>query len=286
METVLVTGATGNVGLEVARGLQAAGARVRAAVLPAQAARRPLGEGVEHVAFDFLDPSTFPRALEGVGRVFLLRPPQISSPKPFEPLLEAFEAAGVGQVVFLSLLGAQKNRVVPHRKIEDRIRARGLPYVFLRPSFFMQNLATTHRDDIRELGEILVPAGEGRTSFIDARDIAAVAVRALLEGHRDVAYDLTGAEALTYGEVAQVFSEVLGRRVVYSRPGPLRFALHMRRRGFPWPFIGVMVGIYGVARLGLAGRVTGEVRRLLGREPIPLRQFVHDYRHTWTGGTT
>lgn len=284
MKAILVSGATGNVGLEVAKGLLEAGVRVRAGVLNPEQAKNLLGEAPEYLRLDFTDPLTFGPALEGVEQIFLLRPPQISQvEQTFKPFLQAAKAAGVKQVVFLSLLGAERNRVVPHRKIEDLIIGLELPYVFLRASFFMQNLSTTHLEDIRTYRQIMVPAGAGKTSFIDARDIAAVALKALLEHQQNQAHDLTGSEALSYAQVAQIFSEVLGTPIRYANPSLLGFARYMRRRGFGWGFIGVMVGIYTTARLGLAGRVTPTVRELLGREPITMRQFVQDYRQLWLG---
>lgn len=283
MERILVTGATGNVGAEVVRMLAERGAAVRAAVTPTSLARYTPQPGVTAVPFDFERPETYRAALEGVSHIFLMRPPQLTDTKRgMNPAIDAAREAGVKQIVFMSLLGASKNRVVPHRQVEDYLRGAGVAWTFLRPSFFMQNLSTTHRPDIRELGEILVPAGDGLTSFIDVRDIAEVAVKTLTEsGHAFKAYPLTGAEALGYGAVARMLTEELGRPIAYRRPSIVRFARHMRRRGLAWSFIAVMVGIYTTARLGLAGLVTPDAERLLGRRPISMRQFVHDYRAAW-----
>jgi uncharacterized protein YbjT (DUF2867 family) len=280
-KTILVTGATGNVGFEVVKGLVAAGASVRAVATNPERARAALPPGVEIVRFDFNDAQSVQVALEGVQRVFLVRPPKMSNASAFKPFLELARAAGVEQVVFLSLLGAEKNRVVPHRGIEDAILEMGLGHVFLRPSFFMQNLSGEHRDDIRLRDRIAVPAGNGETSFIDARDISAVAVQSLISGEVGVAHDLTGAEALTYAQVAELFTEVLGRPIRYTQPNILQFALSERVHGVPWGFIAVMVGIYSVARFGGAGRTTDDVRRILGRDPISLRRFIQDYRQVW-----
>lgn len=283
MSRVLVTGATGNVGSEVVRLLRDSGLAVRAAVRdPVGAASR--GEGpVEYVFFDFARPETYGPALRGVNKVFLVRPPAISNTRKYvNPVIDAAVGAGVEHVVFLSLLGAERNPVVPHRRIEDYLRASGLRYTFLRPSFFMQNLSTVHRDDVRERGEIFVPAGRGRTSFIDARDVAAVAAKVLTEaGHENRAYPLTGAAALDYYEVAQIFSEVLRKRVVYANPSVPRFARRMLGRDLPPAFVLVMIGIYTTARLGLAATVTEDATRLLGRAPTTVREFVRDYRGSW-----
>jgi uncharacterized protein YbjT (DUF2867 family) len=281
---ILVTGATGNVGGDVLRGLlelgqSGAGQAVRAAVTDPSRAASILPKDANVVRFDFTDPSTFGPALECMTRVFLMRPPIMGDPKVFQPFLEALKFCNIEQVVFLSLLGAQGNPVVPHRKLELAIEKLDIPHVFLRPSFFLQNLATTHLQDILERNDLFVPAGNGRTSFIDARDIAAVAVRALSVPHIvNGGIDLTGSEALTYGEVATIFSEVLGRRITYSDPAPPRFGLEMRKRGMKAAFVNIMILIYTTNRLGLAARVTHDVERILGRKPLSVHEFVEDFK--------
>ena len=282
---ILVTGATGTVGAEVVRLLTAGGSAVRAA---SRAARRAAASGdapgdvpgaATPVVLDFHDPATFRDALDGVDRVFLVRPPALADVRRWMvPFLAAARAAGVSHVVFLSLLGAERNPVVPHRRLERELEARGPAYTFLRASFFMQNLLTTHLDDVRR-GELVVPAGRGRTSFVDARDVAAAAVQALTTpGHDRRAYALTGGEALTYDEVAATLSAELRRPVAYRRPSLARFVRHMRGAGHPADFVLVTAAIYTAARLGLAARVTDDLPRLLGRAPIALREFVRDHR--------
>jgi uncharacterized protein YbjT (DUF2867 family) len=283
---VLVTAAAGNVGSEVVRLLAAAGFRVVAAVRNPERTRARFGglEGdVAFVPFDFTDPATHGEPLAGVDRVFLLRPPALTDVEhDMVPFLRAAREAGVRHVVFVSLLGVERNRFVPHRAIEAAIRDVGLPFTFLRPSFYMQNLSTTHAADIRELDEVLVPAGSARSSFIDARDIAAVAARVLTEpGHQGRAYPLTGAEALDYDQVAAILTEVLGRRIRYTRPTLLRFATAMRRRGHPWGFVLVTVALYVVTRLGMAAQVTDDVPRLLGRPATTFQRFAEDHHAVW-----
>ncbi len=276
---VLVTGASGNVGGPLVEHLLQGGANVL--VASREGKRAPAGATA--VRFDFEDPSTHAPAMAGVDKLFLMRPPAVTDVKRHMlPVVRAAKEAGVKHVVFLSLLGVEKNQVVPHAKVERFILEAGLPHTFLRPSFFMQNLSTTHRDDLREHGELFVPAGKGRTSFIDTRDIAAVGARTLLEdGHEGKAYDLTGSEALTYGEVAELFTEVLGRPIRYPEPGALRFAARWYGREQPVAFIAVMTAIYTVCRLGLAGTVTRDTETLLGRAPISMRQFIQDHKSCW-----
>lgn len=280
---ILVTGATGNVGSEVVRLLSKRGYSVKAAVRSHSDSRIHLPSGVESVAFDFEQTQTFEPAFRGINTLFLVRPPAISQVKKYiYPALTIAQATGVDRIVFLSLLGAERMAIVPHAKIEAYIKSLGLAYTFLRASFFMQNLSTTHCQDIRDRNEIFVPAGKGKTSFIDVRDIAAIAVKVMTEpGHEDRAYPLTGSEALDYYEVAEIFTNVLGRQIVYTHPSILKFVRKMYVRGLQPGLIVVMLGIYTTSRLGLAAKVTEDVRHLLQRSPISMEEFVRDYRASW-----
>ena len=219
-DMILVTGALGNVGAEVVKALQAGGHTARAADLDVAKLRERHGDEAGAVTLDFSRPETFAPALAGVKGLFLMRPPQITDVKRYLfPFLNAAQAAGVEQVAFLSLIGVEQNRRVPHYKVEQYLRDSTLRWTFLRASFFMQNLSGTHRAEIRERGELYVPVGRGKTSFIDVRDIGAVAAAALSQtGHDNTAYDLTGPAALDYYEVAAILSEVVGRPIVYRNP--------------------------------------------------------------------
>ena len=281
--TILVTGATGNVGSELVRILHRQGHAVRAAVLSeADAASLPHPD-VAWERFDFADPSTFSAAFFGVDRLFLMRPPAIANVDRFiRPAVDYAAANGVQHVVFLSLLGAEKNRIVPHAKVEQILKAGTVPYTLLRCGFFMQNLSTTHAAAIRDNDDIFVPAGKGKTAFIDVRDIAAVAARALTEsGHENVAYPLTGGEALDYGEVAAIMSDVLGRKISYSAPSLFRFAWRLWREGHPLNYVAVVSAICLTTRFGFAETVTPHTRELLGRAPRTMHHFVADYADVW-----
>ena len=281
---ILVTGAPGNVGTPLVEELLRLGATVRVAAWDPGAAREAFGDAVEVVPFDFTRPERFGSAFAGIERMFLLRPPQIADVDGvIVPALRAARAAGVRHVVFLSIQGAEKNRIVPHRKIEDRLRTSGLAWTFVRAAYFMQNLSTTHAPEVRELDEIWVPAGRrSRTAHVDARDVAAVAARALTEdGHEGRAYAPTGPAALRYDEIAAMLADELGRPIRFADPNLVAYWRRMRRRGMPRGMVGVTIGIYLAARFGLADGLTDDVERIVRRPPITMRQFVHDARSAW-----
>ena len=283
MTSILVTGALGNVGAEVVKLLHAAGRRIRAADIDVEKIKGHFGDSVEATHFDFSDPHTYKAAFQGVEKMFLMRPPQITDVKRYMfPAIDAAKQAGVKHVVFLSLIGIEKLKVVPHYKVEQYLQQSGLQTTFLRCSFFMQNLNTTHRQEIKERSEIFVPVGKAKTSFIDVRDIGAVAAVALSEeGHAGKNYDLTGSEGLDYWETAEVMSEVLGRRITYRNPNPLHFFIEAIRRERPIAQALIMLLLYTATRFGMAEAVTHEVQRLTGRKPISFRQYVQDYHEMW-----
>ncbi len=281
---ILVTGATGNIGYFVASELATKGEDVKVALFdPKKEGERFKDLGVDVVKFDFLDFTTYTEALDNVRKIFLIRPPQLAKPKKdMRPFLEKVKEKGIEQIVFVSLLGVEKNPIVPHRKIEDMIRDLGIGYTFLRPSFFMQNLNTTHREDIALRNELYMPVGKAKTSFIDTRDIASVAATCLLEeGHCNKAYTLTGAKAIDYVEVGEILSRTLGRKIEYKNPGTLEFRNTLIKRGTKKEFANVMTMLYILTRFGTAEKVTDDVTKLLKREPISFEQYAIDFRDTW-----
>jgi len=284
---ILVTGASGNMGTPLVEALLDLGAAVRVAARDTDSARAAFGDRVEVVRFDFTDPATF-GAFDGVERMFLLRPPQIADVKHvIGPALDAAKARGVRHVVFLSIQGAERNRIVPHRKIEDHLRASGLDWTFIRAAYFMQNLSTTHAPDIRRRDEIYIPAGRrSRTAHVDVRDVAAVAARALVEpGHASQAYTPTGPAALTYDECAAILTDTLDRPIRYADPTPWHYWRRMARRGMPAAMIMVTLGIYTAARFGLAAGLTDDVERITGHAPIDFEAFARDHRGAWARPT-
>lgn len=276
---VLVTGATGTVGAAVVAELVAAGEPVRAAV------RQPgavVPGGAEPVRFDFSDQTSWAPAFDGVDRLFLLRPPAISDVTTYlRPVVRLAAERRLRQVVFLSVLGV--NRFLPHWQVERDIEAAGLPHTFLRPAFFAQNLSGAYRRDIVDHDRIRLASGHGRTSFVDTRDVAAVAALALRDpaAHAGAAPTLTGPAALTYFQVAALLTSRLGRPIEYQPVGLLRYRRELLAQGLDPAYVNVQLVINAVARVGLAARTTPDVERLLGRGPIPLDAFIADHAGAW-----
>ncbi|MCB9529213.1 MAG: NAD(P)H-binding protein [Myxococcales bacterium] len=279
---MLVTGAAGNTGREVLAAL----ARRR---LPARAAVRDrahdaLPGAAEQAAFDFRDPATWPAALAGCRAVFLLRPPAIADTRAtLVPFIDAARAAGAAQIVFLSVAGAGKNKLVPHHAVEAHLIAGAAPYTLLRPGFFAQNLQDAYQRDITEDDRLYVPAGRGRVAFVDLRDVAAVAAAAFADpaAHDRQAYTLTGPEAVDFQTVAALLATALGRPIRYEAASVLGYVRHLRRRGLGWAQAAVQTVLHVGLRFGQAEAVDPTLAALLGRPGHPMRDYIAAHADRW-----
>ncbi len=284
---ILVLGATGTVGAELVRLLVAQGARVRAATrrVQAAAALEALG-GARPVAFDLERPATYAAALDGVERVFLIARPGDDTPERHSvPLIEAMLAARtVRHVVNLTAIGTERRPDFGLRKVELALEASGLGFTHLRPNFFMQLFAHGPlHEAIRARGVIAVPAADAKLSWIDARDIAAVAARVLCapDAHAGRGYDLTGPEALDHAQVAASISEHGGRPVRYEALDEETARELIVHSGLTPAHAERLIGFYRLVRSGLAAPVSPDVERVLGRPATSFARFARDHAATF-----
>jgi uncharacterized protein YbjT (DUF2867 family) len=281
-DKVLVIGATGNVGRRLVDILAAQGVVVKAATRQPAAYGGP--QGAEAVDFDLDRPETFGQALAGVDRVFVIARSGDAQPqKALSGFFDQAKAAGVQHVVFLTAAGVEMNEEVGLRKAERHLMASGLDYTLLRPTWFMQNFSTGFiQPMIAPMGAIYLPAGDGKTSFIDAADIAAVAAAVLTQpGHAGQAYTLTGGEALGYDEAAAIISDVTGRTVGYVAIPNDAFRQSLLDNGWPAESAGFMAGLFQPVEQGWAAAVSPAVAAILGRAPITFRQFAEANAAAW-----
>jgi len=273
---ILVTTPNGKVGSEVIQQLQAQGHEVRVGAHTVEKARAAF-PGSDVVHFDFENPESVKAALEGVNALYLASPGDMLE-GPVNAVVDAAKRAGVKRVVRLSAAGVEYGDS-PLRRVELHLEASGLEHTFLRPNWFMQNYSTMSAEGVRQ-GTLYEPAADGKTAFIDARDIASVAVVALTgEGHGGKAYTLTGPEALSRNEVAALFSSALGREVKYVAVSDEQ--LRQGMAGAPQGYVELMSALYGFVRAGATEAVTDEVQKVTGRAPIHFEQFIADHLETW-----
>jgi uncharacterized protein YbjT (DUF2867 family) len=285
---ILITGATGNVGMEVLKALvpKSEPHRILAGIRDVEKGRETLAgfPDLEVVEFDFDHTDRFGQYLAGIDVLFLLRPPPIADvEKYFRPLVEASVKQGVRHIVFLSVQGADKSKLIPHHKIEKLIIAAGIPYTFLRPAYFMQNFSTTLRNDIVERDRVYLPAGKAKFTVVDLKDLGEVAAQVLLqtEPYRHVAMDLTNDAQLSFSEMCQSLSAVLGRHIEFVSPNLLSFFLEKRKEKVPTPLILVMIMLHYLPRFQSTPPTSGWVERILGRKAIGFEDFVRREKDFW-----
>ncbi len=281
-ETILVTSATSNVGTPLVKQLAEQGVNVRAAVrsiVKAQALKFP---GVELVEMDLDKPETIPPAFAGVDKVFLTTPITENMVETEAMCLEAAKKAGVKHIVKLSIMGADFQPPISlgqlHKKGEENIAASGITYTFLRPNSFHQNYDTYVGQTIRTQNTFYLPLGEAKISFVDTRDIAAVAVATLTQtGHEGKVYQITGSEALSNDQVASILSAVLGRQINYVAVSVDATKQALLATGMPDARCDLVLGLYARQAQGDYSDISPVVEQVTGKKAIHFEQFAQDF---------
>ncbi len=282
--TVLVTGATGQIGGLTVRHLLAAGrSRVRLLVRDPARLRPETRALCEVIHADLAIPASLARAAEGVDAALIVTPAAPALPELEGHIADALAAgANAPRVVKIAGLATAPDSKVDsgrwHAASERHIRSLGLPHVFVRPPFLMQNIARQLPDALRT-GVLAAAAADARIAMIDASDVAAVAA-ALLDGARAPAAELTltGPEALSYADVAATISDVSGRPVRYQPISPADLDAALARRGEPDWHRQLLLQFNRAFRDGLAAAVTDAVAQVLGQPPLALRSFLRGWR--------
>jgi len=282
MTKVLITGATGNVGIEVLTALKKLDHQLEiiVGVRNTEFGNEKLTNfNVTKVAFDFMNIETFLPALKGIDILFLLRPPQISDVKKFfVPLIDAAINASVKHIIFLSVQGVENSKIIPHHKIEKIIVESKIPFTFLRPAYFMQNFTTTLHNDLVQNQRIYLPAGNAKFTVIDASDIGIVTAKILTEtqNHINKSYELTNSETLTFTEMAEKISIGIGKSIKFISPNLLQFFLTKRKENLPIMLIFVMIMLHYLPRFQKTPPTTSWVKTITGQEAKSFEEFVRN----------
>jgi uncharacterized protein YbjT (DUF2867 family) len=272
MSTVLVLGATGQVGSELAQRLEAAGHSVR------RATSRPPQAG--QVLVNLVTGEGVAEALAGVESAFLMAPPGYTNQDALlGPVIDAARAQRVRQIVLMTAMGADADPTAPMRRAELHLEQSGLGWNVIRPNWFMQNFHTYWRHGIVTANAIQLPVGHAKGSFIDTRDIADVAhVLLTTDTHRHRAFDLTGGDALSHDEVARILSTELQRTITFDDITPDAMRAGLLAAGLPEDYAAFMLTILHYFSLGAAARITDAVPTITGAAPRTFQQYARDYR--------
>jgi uncharacterized protein YbjT (DUF2867 family) len=275
MSTYLVVGANGTVGQELARVLEGAGHTVR------RGSSRPDAVGTVHL--DLVRGEGIEDALRGVDGAFVMAPAGYTNQDVLlDPVFAIAARLGVPKVILMSAMGADAGDETPLRKAELLLERSGVTWNVIRPNWFMQNFHTYWLQGIVSQGAILLPVGDAKTSFIDARDIADVAAALLQRGDfNNRAFDLTGDESLTHAEVAVLLSEALGRPIRFEDVTPDTLRPMLLAAGLPSDYAEFLLVILSYLKAGYAERITDAVPSILGRAPRGFAEYARDYREAY-----
>jgi uncharacterized protein YbjT (DUF2867 family) len=272
---ILVTGGMGKSGSRVVSLLRAQGASVRVASRSGEP------------QFDWLDRATWDSALEGVKAVYLV---PIDGELLTRPFIERAVHLGVERVVLLSgrgvdvpgYSGEANIAGATHVDGESAVRDSGITWTILRPAWFAQNFSEGIFLDAILAGELRLPAGDGAASFIDAEDIAAVAVAALAEdGHGGQTYELSGPRALTIAEAIAEISQATGRDIRYVPLSPEEFVAELTGQGWPSAEAEDYAEAVSPIRRGMDSYISDGVQRALGRQPRDFSDYVKASVGAW-----
>ena len=281
MKTILVTGVRGKTGREVAATLaRRAGITVRGAGRSVSELNLPQ---MSPVHFDWHDQSSWPSVLDGVGSIYLIKP---KTSDPAETVTSFLHMArDVERVVLLSEIeGGNQDDTTDERRVEKVIEATASHWTILRPNWFMQNFATPsfYLEAIRDAGELVVPTAGQPVSFVDTRDIAEVAVAALLDStHASRAYTLTGPQAITFAEAVGQIGRAAGHMVQHVDPPVADYLAAAAAKGTTPAMLGYLGRIYDHIQRGQTAVISPHVAGVTGHPPRTFSAFVEENKQIW-----
>jgi len=285
-ESILVTGASGNIGSEIVKQLLAVAPAViiKAAVHSRQNVKKVKdGDRVKVIPIDYNESDTLRQALKDVDKLFLLTPDVPNAVHLASNAVTEAKKAGIRHIVKQSVMGADLEADVGtmrlHRQVEEIIEQSEIPFTFLRPNEFMQNFINFHSPSIKGNNAFYIPLEDAKVSLVDVRDIAAVAVKSLTDEdlHKNKTHLITGPEALSYHQVAEILSNRIGRKINYVNISDEEARAAMKEIGMSDWLINTVSELSDYFRKGKASEISSAVEEVTGNKPISFSQFANDY---------
>lgn len=277
---ICITGASGTLGGQIIRQLTSEKIPFRGAYFSEEKAQAARLKGIEAVTIDYNRPETLQEGFQDCEKLFLLGPNVPDQTALELNAVEAAKAVNISHIVKQSVMGAagkEFSLAKVHHPVEEAIESSGIAWTFLRPNSFMQNIVTFMKGTIDAEKTIYSSSGMAKISHVDVRDIAAVAVRALLESHHHgQAYTLTGPEALTYDELAGELSKALGRTIRHIDLSPSDLRDGMLAEGISDVIADRMLDLERYFREGHAGCLTDDIKQVTGRKPGRYSDYIRE----------
>ncbi len=274
--SILVTAATGNVGKEIFKQLVESGEQPRIFVRDEKKAKAMVsGDGYQISIGDITDLNALENAMQGVDAVYTAVLDIFREDMTYlTNIISAAKTTGVKRIVLMSAFKEQMFPDMPfiawHIKAEQTLMDSGLDYTILRPDWFMQNFLAYVKE-----GQLNLPMGLGKNSFIDTQDIAAVAIAALKDSkHAGKEYSLTGPEAMDHHQVAEVIAKVTGRACIYNNIDPEIVKQGLQAQGYEDWYVNMYLDITAPMRAKTERAPQIDVEQVLNRKAISLSDFV------------
>ena len=287
LETILVTGATGTVGSEVVKQLSndTSDINIKAAVHSVQNAKKiSQYDRVRIVQIDYNKPESLSTAFKDADKLFLLTHPSPMTVEHESNLVAEARKSGIRHIVKQSIMGADLEADVEamhlHRQAEKIVEESGIPYTFLRPNEFMQGFINFQGPTIKSNNAFYLPAQDANVSIVDVRDIAAVAVQSLItnnDKHKNKTYLITGPEALSYYQAANILSNATCKKISYVNVSDEEVRGALKEEGMNDWIVNTILELYRYFRKGYASQVSSAIEQVTGKKPITFAQFAKDY---------
>lgn len=284
-ETILVTGSTGTLGNEVVRQLSTSKSvvNIKAGVYSIEKVKKVQSDRVQTVQIDYNKPESLTSAFKGADKLFLLTHDSLKSADHASNLVNEAKRSGIKHIVKQSIMGADLQAGVGtmrlHRQAESIIEESGIPFTFLRPNEFMQGFINFQGPTIKNNNAFYLPAEDAKVSIVDIRDIAAVAVKALLDKngrHNNKTYLITGPEAVSYYQAAEILSNATGKKIDYINISEEEARGALKETGMDDWLISTILELYAYFRKGYASQVSSAVEEVTGKRPTTFAQFARD----------
>lgn len=286
-DRILITGATGTIGRALVKLLKEKNAQFVAGVSNSAQVLILRNQGIRAVEINFADKKLLVEVMKDTDVVLVSVPLVEFMVDWAKNIIAAASDAAVKYVVRISGIGADANSVYAlmksHGLIDRFVKESGIRHTILRPNTFMQNFSTYHAASVKDDGVLQLPQGYGKTSYVDARDVARVAAEILMEPERYKynEYDITGDSALSNNDVAGILSSVTGKHIRYVPIEDSIAIKWLRTMGMSEWMIESMMSLHRYTKDGRAATVAKTVKEITGVYPVTMEQFVKEFARVW-----
>ncbi|MDC1105081.1 NmrA family NAD(P)-binding protein [Prolixibacteraceae bacterium] len=226
--------------------------------------------------FDFFNINTFEKALDGIKKLILIRPPALKNTKRYIlPLIKVAKQKNIQHITFLSVTNTEKSKMIPHLSVEKYIIESGIPYTIIRSGFFMQNIKRLAGNEINLNQTISMTAGNGKVNFTDIRDVVDIAYASLVDASlQNKELEITGNKSFNFYEVAEMISKKAGKKITYTKPSAIKFIREKVKEKFSVQLIIQMSAVCNRIKQGKAEFTSDDFERYMHRRPRSLETYI------------